>query len=1791
MPATQKLGFSSKELLNGSHLLASLCLLSALAEAISIDEGVNHLDADDIKDESAILHWCSSLIRKSASQKEVELSHFTVKEFLMDINAETQSAFLRYRLRPETEDSELAKTSLTYLCLDNFSESYPETYDQYTEHDGNYPFRPYAAQHWSSHARGHFSEEYLSKLTRKLFHPSKSNNFMSWAQQLFIITEGRRESDAIKFEDILPVVRDSTVLHWACMLSLPQTCKWLLENGLDVNKSSSLGSPLHCAILSLEILECVHERNYVPYFMSIPKEVSKDLMEVLQLILAAGADPNCSFALKAKLQGSVHATPLYLASQIESRDSIYDPEEGKKEHFAIVATLLNAGAICDELFLKHVIDNQIRYRYSDEEDLRPERDESVDGLTSQLILATSQSSSIPEFQSITRQAAPKKMQSEECKRLLTLAAGSGQIDAVKNLLSTYEIDLNTTQDERGQGALHWAAKNGFPEVIEVLVAAGADVNQTDLRDETALHLASKRNDSKSVEFLLTNGAAIDCVSEEGLKPIHVAALSKSVANVRILAQVTQNPDLHDASVTSDGRTIFLCAAQGGSLEVIQFVLENVSTSSLNERCQLGFSHLHYAAESGSIPAIKFLIESGLDPNDPSVDGSTALHIAIARCSPNSLYLTPPVVSLLLSANADVNKKRNDGKTSLHLLCSPTSFSSESIKVLDLLVKDGVGMVEQDLDGNTPLHILCKVPSENEYPYYGSWASYLVEKMLKHGAKLQVKDAEGKSVIQRAFETWCILSVRNPDSTTGFAGNILLELLDHATADDVMNMEFKGRQPLCMGLMFQEVDLVESLLKILPDVDKKDRDDGKLTPLEESCITGCTSDLFERLLVMSRDRFELHKTKGRNLLHRASAAGHVNLVNVLLANGFELSDRTVDGETPLMLAASRGQVEVIETLLSAGAQGSDKDNRGWTPLHHACRSSKIDAVRLLGPENCVTSATASIDIGGTVIRQINALHVAAMTGNDEIVQFFLSENPSINVDCLAGEKITPLHLAAWYSHAGVVSLLLAKGAQIDGKELLNYTPLHFAALSGSEAVVRILLEGGANVELSEKRGFLPEHLALEKGHTKIASMIQEHRSLKGIIIITACNILLNCHTASLRTQETQSELTEGERLAVSKAQVNGLTKPMFLAIELGNLDLCARLLDQGVDVNETDVCCRGCTALVKALHHQKLDIAKLLIEKGARNSGQVCSRYPTRGYGPMHYAASYGNIDIVKLILGRDPFYACRTPIHPIHLAAAGGHKNCLKLLLEHDESLHMLEANDETPLKCLTSRDGEQGMLSPGGKRVVRTAVLQGRKYPLPDPQVSKLIDIAVDVREMTWNWGLMAGTPCDAPTGETPLAMASRCGEEAAAYLLQRGANIEGCGTLGETALHCAAAQGSISLVKMLIAAGANVDSRMIGGVTPAMLAARDGHVQVLAELARKNANMAARDTGKKHALHFAARNDRIGSLKCLMALGQRMDLCDVTGYSPIHCALGSANLEVVNFAVDFAPNVSMESSEHGTLLNFACHNENPGGLRRLLARARKEGHLACLINKSSETFPTPLYDAASEGLTDHITLLLDAGADIGALWKEHGTPLGVACARGRLAAVKLLIEKGAKRSWTGKEGNPDSASSQSKKYKHVVKWLEETFPEREDAVCTPIISATSNGETEYRVEVGKRLLSCREGTEKTTRYAARRRNSLTFDYVFYDQLIPPSQSESADSTTSPATDKEQSNGKSVIQRTDVRTPEDFDALQIHNRDVELFELFVGPSPDFHLEAWLENHRLAPFITRDGPKKPWVIF
>ena len=67
-------------------------------------------------------------------------------------------------------------------------------------------------------------------------------------------------------------------------------------------------------------------------------------------------------------------------------------------------------------------------------------------------------------------------------------------------------------------------------------------------------------------------------------------------------------------------------------------------------------------------------------------------------------------------------------------------------------------------------------------------------------------------------------------------------------------------------------------------------------------------------------------------------------------------------------------------------------------------------------------------------------------------------------------------AAMRGHAGVVSLLLAAGAQVDAPRKDGKTALHCAAEQGHAAVVRQLLRAGADPLAREEEGRTPAELA-------------------------------------------------------------------------------------------------------------------------------------------------------------------------------------------------------------------------------------------------------------------------------------------------------------------------------------------------------------------------------------------------------------------------------------------------------------------------------------------------------------------------------------------------------------------------------------------------------------------------------------------------------------------------------------------------------------------------------------------
>ncbi len=97
--------------------------------------------------------------------------------------------------------------------------------------------------------------------------------------------------------------------------------------------------------------------------------------------------------------------------------------------------------------------------------------------------------------------------------------------------------------------------------------------------------------------------------------------------------------------------------------------------------------------------------------------------------------------------------------------------------------------------------------------------------------------------------------------------------------------------------------------------------------------------------------------GYTPLHRAAAAGHLDIVRFLLGTGAEVNATHGDPrladyasgftlDTPLHLAAGSGYTDVIRALVESGADLNATSLTGDTPLHSAAWSGQLESVRML-----------------------------------------------------------------------------------------------------------------------------------------------------------------------------------------------------------------------------------------------------------------------------------------------------------------------------------------------------------------------------------------------------------------------------------------------------------------------------------------------------------------------------------------------------------------------------------------------------------------------------------------------------------------------------------------------------------------------------------------------------------------------------------------------------------------------------------------------------------------------------
>lgn len=134
---------------------------------------------------------------------------------------------------------------------------------------------------------------------------------------------------------------------------------------------------------------------------------------------------------------------------------------------------------------------------------------------------------------------------------------------------------------------------------------------------------------------------------------------------------------------------------------------------------------------------------------------------------------------------------------------------------------------------------------------------------------------------------------------------------------------------------------------------------------------------------------------------------------------------------------------------------------------AIQCGHIDVARLL-LEKHKACVSAEDSLGA------QAIHRAAVTGQNEAVQFLVSEL-GINVDVRAASThLTALHYAAKEGHVSTIQTLLSLGADINAKDERNRSALHLACAGQHAACVKFLLCSGLEDSL-DMTGALAQQL--------------------------------------------------------------------------------------------------------------------------------------------------------------------------------------------------------------------------------------------------------------------------------------------------------------------------------------------------------------------------------------------------------------------------------------------------------------------------------------------------------------------------------------------------------------------------------------------------------------------------------------------------------------------------------------------------------------------------------------------
>ena len=1243
---------------------------------------------------------------------------------------------------------------------------------------------------------------------------------------------------------------------------------------------------------------------------------------------------------------------------------------------------------------------------------------------------------------------------------LLLVCKSAQDESVRILLKA-NADPNIA-DTDGDASRHGAvAADCSGETLHDIIDHGADVNAISRRGRTPLLLSCFYRQIDLVNVLLGSGADPAVADEEGFSCLHTAVDGRCSTDT--LQTLIENGAHIDAK-RKDGTNALLCACRTGQSESVKFLLETgadvnivkpdgnttlhvavngdcnketlqqiihkgVDINAVNSR---GQTSLQCACYSAQIESVKLLLANGADPNISNAAGSTSLHAAVyGNCTDETLHAIIKHMQATGKNKAYLDAQNIKFQTALFLACLYRKQNSVMI-----LLEAGSNPNIADYENNTSLHAAV----------FGGCSKKIIKALIDHGAYVNCTNKLKRTglmlscwkgnvnTVNVLLEAGAYPNIADVDRNTclqrlvihACSIEVLQTIIDHGALVNATNK--KGCTALMMACQKGNADGIILLLKSRADLNIADADGH--TCLQCLVLHGCSVGLLQTIIDHGTLVNATNK-KGHTALMMASQQGNIDGITLLLKAGADSNIADVDGNTCLQcFIFHKCSTEVLQTIIDHGVDVDATNKNGVTALMMASEKANVEFVNVLlnaGADPCIAIANGDkclhisviqgcsidvlqtlidhgVDVNATNKNSVTALMIASEEGNVEFINVLLKAGADASIGDVNGRT--------WLHHSmirkckrEVLQMIIDHGAQVNATNKMGHTVLMLASAKGNIDGINVLLTAGADPSIEDANG-----------NTWL------HHSIIGECKREVLQMMIDCD-AQVNTTNKMGHTAL--MLASGKANIDGINILLKAGADPGiedangntwlhhsvigcSIEVLETLIDYGVDLNATNKKCH--TALMMACDKGNIDGINVLMKAGADPN-----IVDADGYNCLHFVVLRGcSIDVLQKITehGADVNAVNKNGVTSLMMASEKGNVDFINVLLKDGADINIADADGDTCLHI--------SVLQGCSIEVLQTLIDHGVDVNAIDEKGDTALMLASEKGNVEFIYLLLkAGADPNIADGDGNTWLHhSIIGEskgEVLQMIINHGAQVNATNKMGDTALMIASGKGNVDGTNVLLEAGA--DPNITDANEDSCI-----HISMLGFYKRQvlqtviNHGVKVNDTNKQSytALMIASLNGNIDGIKVLLEAGADPNIADVNGYNCLHFVVfQGCSIDVLQTIIDHGVDVNATNKMGHTALMIASGKGNIDGANVLL-KAGTDPSIGD-ANGNIWLHHSIIGDCKREVLQK----IIYRNSQVNATNKKGHTALMIACAKGNIDGINVLLEAGAGPNVTDTNGN----------------------------------------------------------------------------------------------------------------------------------------------------------------------------